>query len=453
MGLTVIVLAAGQGRRMRSDLPKVLQPLAGRPLLAHVLDKARALAPDEIRVVYGHGGEQVRDAFQGADLSWHLQAEQLGTGHAVQQAVTGIPADNLVMILCGDVPQITEASLRALGSAADGGMALLTALLEDPSGYGRVVRNAAGQVERIVEHKDASAEELRLNEINTGMMAIPAGALTAWLGKLSNDNAQDEYYLTDVIAMAVTDGVQVSAANTQHASEGLGVNDRSDLAHAERAIQRGIAEQLMADGVTLADPARLDVRGRVTTGRDVFIDVNAVIEGDVALGDRVRIGPNVVLRNSSIGDDTEVHANCHVEKSSVGAGCQVGPFARLRPEAQLADGAKVGNFVEIKKSHIGRGSKVNHLTYIGDAEIGVDVNVGCGTVTCNYDGANKHRTVIGDGVFIGSGVELVAPVTVEAGAVIGAGSTITKTAPSDQLTVARARQTTVENWRKPVKAK
>jgi len=332
-------------------------------------------------------------------------------------------------------------------------MALLTTRLDDPSGYGRVVRNAAGQVERIVEHQDANADELALNEINTGMMAIPAASLTTWLSKLSNDNAQGEYYLTDVIAMAVADGIPVRAVSTEQKNEGLGVNDRSDLARAERAIQLQIASTLMAQGVTLADPARLDVRGRVMTGRDVFIDVNAVMEGDVTLGDRVRIGPNVVLRNCAIGDDTQVHANSHIEQSRVGAGCQVGPFARFRPDAELADGAKVGNFVEIKKSRIGPGSKVNHLTYIGDSEIGSDVNVGCGTVTCNYDGANKHRTVIGDGVFVGSGVQLVAPVTVEAGAVIGAGSTITKTVPADQLTVARARQTTVKNWRRPTKEK
>ena len=453
MGLTVIVLAAGQGTRMRSDLPKVLQPLAGRPLLAHVLDKARLLSPDDIRVVYGYGGERVKKAFQAEDLAWYAQAEQLGTGHAVQQAMAGIPEDHLVMILCGDVPQISETSLQALRTAAADGMALLSARLEDPTGYGRVIRNAAGLVERIVEHNDARADELEVNEINTGMMAIPAGRLTEWLSKLSNDNAQGEYYLTDVIAMAVADGVPVGVAQTQTASEGLGVNDRRDLARAERGVQRDIAEALMVAGVTLADPARLDVRGRVRAGRDVYIDVNAVFEGEVVLGDRVRIGPNVVLRDASIGNDTHVHANSHIEKSRVGAGCQVGPFARFRPEAELADGAKVGNFVEIKKSRIGRGSKVNHLTYIGDSKIGSGVNVGCGTVTCNYDGANKHQTVIGDGAFIGSGVQLVAPVTVEAGAVIGAGSTITKTAPADQLTVARARQVTVKNWHKPVKDK
>jgi len=354
------------------------------------------------------------------------------------------------MILCGDVPQITAASLTALRDAAGNGMALLTSILEDPSGYGRVIRDAAGRVARIVEHRDANADELGVTEINTGMMAIPAGHLTQWLSKLGNDNAQGEYYLTDLIAMAVADSIAVSAASTSNPVEGLGVNDRSDLARAERAIQLQLAEALMTGGVTLADPSRLDIRGSVSVGRDVFIDVNAILEGEVSLGDRVRIGPNVVLRNASIGTDTEVHANCHIEKSSVGAGCQVGPFARLRPDAQLADGAKVGNFVEIKKSRIGLGSKVNHLTYIGDAEIGAGVNVGCGTVTCNYDGANKHRTVIGDGVFIGSGVQLVAPVTVEAGAVIGAGSTITKTAPQDQLTVARARQVSIK-WRKPTK--
>ncbi len=450
MGLTVIVLAAGQGTRMRSDLPKVLQPLAGRPLLAHVLDKAQALSPDEVRVVYGHGGERVQEAFESANVSWHLQAQQLGTGHAVQQAVAGIPADHLVMILCGDVPQITQASLAALRDAAGDGMALLTSILPDPTGYGRVIRNSAGQVERIVEHKDASDVELKVAEINTGMMVMPAGHLTRWLGQLSNDNVQGEYYLTDIIAMAVADGVTVGAASTDTPAEGRGVNDRRDLARAERAIQLQLAEGLMIDGVTLADPARIDVRGRVSAGRDVFIDVNAVLEGDVVLGDRVRIGPNVVLRNASIGDDTEVHAHCHVEKSTVGARCSVGPFARLRPDADLADGAKIGNFVEIKKSHIGLGSKVSHLTYIGDADIGKDVNIGCGTVTCNYDGVNKYRTVIGDGVFVGSGVELVAPVTIEPGAVIGAGSTITKTAPQDQLTVARARQVSLK-WKKPTK--
>jgi len=453
MGLTVIVLAAGQGTRMRSDLAKVLQPLAGRPLLAHVLEKIEALSADETRVVYGHGGEQVRDAFQDVDLSWHLQAEQLGTGHAVQQAVAGIPADHLVMILCGDVPQITEVSLQALRTAAADGMALLTVTLEDPSGYGRVIRNAAGDVVRIVEHKDANPDELDVNEINTGMMAISASKLQTWLSQLSNDNAQGEYYLTDIVAMAFEDGVRVSAVSTQTAAEGLGVNDRCDLARAERAMQASIAEKLMIAGVTLADPRRLDVRGQLAAGRDVFIDVNAVIEGEVQLGHRVRIGPNVVLRDVSIGNDTQVHAHCHIERSVIGARCQLGPFARLRPDVQMDDDAKAGNFVELKKSRIGPGSKVNHLSYIGDTEIGTKVNVGCGTITCNYDGASKHRTSIGDGAFIGSGVELVAPVTVEAGAVIGAGSTITKTAPADQLTVARARQTTVKNWHKPVKVK
>ena len=452
MGLTVIVLAAGQGTRMRSDLPKVLQPLAGRPLLDHVLEKAQALQPDEIRVVHGHGGERVREAFDNADVAWYLQAEQLGTGHAVQQAIKGIPDDHLVMILCGDVPQIGVASLQALRGAAEGGMALLTALLDDPSGYGRVIRNAAGDVERIVEHKDATPDEHAVHEINTGMMAIPAKRLTEWLGRLSNDNAQGEYYLTDIIGMAVAEGVSVSGVATGAPAEGLGVNDKADLARAERDLQYQIAQRLMVEGCTLVDPGRIDVRGNVSVGRDVFIDVNAVLEGDVVLGDRVHIGPNVLLRNMKIGNDTRIHANCHLENSAIGTGCQVGPFARLRPDAELADGAKVGNFVEIKKSVIGKGSKVNHLTYIGDAEVGAGVNVGCGTVTCNYDGANKHRTIIGDDVFVGSGVQLVAPVTVESGAVIGAGSTITKTAPENLLTVARARQVSIK-WKKPTKAK
>ena len=453
MGLTVIVLAAGQGTRMQSNRPKVLQPLAGRPLLGFVLDRARALNPEEIRVVYGHGGEQVQAAFPDEDISWHLQAEQLGTGHAVRQASANLSDTGQVLVLCGDVPQITEASLRALLAAAEEGVGLLTADLKDPTGYGRVVRDPEDRVKGIVEHKDASEKERQIREINTGMLAVPGKHLARWLDQLGNDNAQGEYYLTDIIAMAVNDGVAVRAVKTATEGEGLGVNDRLDLARAERGIQQQRAEALMQQGATLADPARLDIRGNVTVGKDVFIDANVLFEGDVILGDEVHVGPNVVLKNVSLGSGTHIHGFCYLEDSTAGAGCSIGPFSRLRPEAQLDDGSKVGNFVEIKKSQVGPGSKVNHLSYIGDTVIGRNVNVGCGTITCNYDGANKHKTVIGDGAFIGSGVELVAPVTIEPGATIGAGSTIGKTAPADQLTVARSRQVTIKGWKRPQKGK
>jgi bifunctional UDP-N-acetylglucosamine pyrophosphorylase/glucosamine-1-phosphate N-acetyltransferase len=450
--VSVVVLAAGQGKRMHSALPKVLQPLAGRPLLEHVIRAARALRPAGIHIVYGHGAEQVRAAFaEQRDLHWALQAEQLGTGHAVMQAMPAIPDDHQVLVLCGDVPLIRPATLARLVDGTTGKLALLTALLEDATGYGRVLRNAGGDVTRIVEHKDASDTERRVNEINTGLIAFDAGPLRRYLGDLKNDNAQREYYLTDVIAMAFGDNIKVQGIVAEAPSEALGINDRAQLAAAERAWQQRQTADLMARGATLADPARVDVRGEVTLGTDVFIDVGVVLEGKVVLGDRVQVGPYAVITNSTLGNDTRVHSHSVLNGVAAGDDCEIGPFARLRPGTVLAGHVKAGNFVEIKNSQIAPHSKVSHLTYIGDAILGADVNVGAGTVTCNYDGANKHRTVIGDNAFIGSGTMLVAPVEVGAGATIGAGSTITKTAPDGELTLGRAKQVTISGWQRPKK--
>ena len=449
MPLSIVVLAAGQGKRMRSELPKVLQPLAGRPLLAHVLDCARELDPAAIHVVYGHGGEAVRAAFPDADLRWCLQTPQLGTGHAVARAIPGIPDEHTVLVLCGDVPLVRAASLEGL-LRAGGGLAILTAALPDPAGYGRIVRRA-GKVAAIVEDRDAVPEHAAIAEVNTGIMSLPAARLRGWLGRLSADNAQGEYYLTGVISMAFAEGVDVLGVQIEDTGEVLGINDKVQLASAERAFQRRAALALMRAGVTVADPERLDVRGNVTAGADVFLDVGVVLAGDVHLGDRVRIGPNCVISNATLGADTLVHANSVIDGASTEIACEIGPFARLRPGTSLAARAKVGNFVEAKNSRIGAGSKVNHLSYVGDATVGADVNVGAGTITCNYDGAAKHRTTIGDDAFIGSGVMLVAPVEIGAGATIGAGSTITKDAPAGTLSIARSRQTVVEGWRRPVK--
>jgi len=438
---------------MHSALPKVLQPIAGQPLLRHVLGAARALSPAAIHVVYGHGAENVREAFAAeADLNWVHQAEQLGTGHAVMQAIPAIPDDHRVLVLCGDVPLVRPETLeRLLGEATNGELALLTAKLEDPAGYGRVLRDAGGEVTRIVEDKDASEDERRINEINTGLIAYGAKALRAALGRLTNDNAQGEYYLTDVIGMAFESGTKVRGSLVDEPAEVLGINDRAQLASAERAFQQRIASDLLARGVTLADPARIDVRGTLTVGRDVFIDVGAVFEGQVELGDRVHVGAYCVIKDSTLGAGTLLHPYTSMHGVRAGAGCEIGPFARLRPGAALADRVKVGNFVEIKNADVADGSKVNHLTYVGDTTIGRHVNVGAGTITCNYDGANKHRTIIGDNAFIGSGVMLVAPVSIGAGATIGAGSTITKDAPDDQLTLERGKQTTVAGWKRPLK--
>ncbi len=452
MPLTIVILAAGQGKRMRSDLPKVLQPLAGRPLLSHVIATAQELEPSSIHVVYGHGGERVRDALSATPVSWVLQAEQLGTGHAVAQAMPQVDDGDLVLVLYGDVPLIRAATLRQLVAlAGPKSVALLTVELDDPAGYGRIVRNARGQVQRIVEEKDAPARVRRIREGNTGVMVAPAKLLRRWLARLRTDNAQGELYLTDIIAMAVKEKVKVAPLAAESPGEVLGINDKAQLAAVEAIYRRRRAEALLTAGVTLVDPARIDVRGTLAVGRDVQIDVNVIFEGTVRLGDRVRIGPNCVIRESEIGDDTEVFPNCVIDRATIGPACHIGPFARFRPSSKLARGVHIGNFVEVKNSVLGEGSKSNHLTYLGDAVIGAKVNVGAGTVTCNYDGVNKSQTHIDDGAFIGSGSMLVAPVRVGARATIGAGSVITRDAPPEKLTLERAKQVTIDGWQRPTK--
>lgn len=450
--LNVVILAAGKGTRMKSDLPKVLHPLAGQPLLAHVLAAADALAPEKICVVYGHGGDILPNAIGRDDLAWALQEPQLGTGHAVQQALPYLNPDALCLILYGDVPLTRLETLQEMVMIArEGAVALLTVRLPNPAGYGRIVRDAAGRVDRIVEHKDASAEELAIDEVNTGILCLPAGRLAGWLSRLTNDNAQGEYYLTDVIGMASAEGQRVIPCHPGAAWEVLGVNSRAQLAELERLHQRNQAERLMAAGVTLIDPARVDVRGGLRCGRDVLIDVNCVFEGDVVLGDGVRVGANCVIRNAEIDAGAELKPFCHVDGARVGAGAIVGPYARLRPGTELAEQVHIGNFVELKNARVGFNSKINHLSYVGDAEVGRKVNIGAGTITCNYDGANKHRTVIEDEVFIGSDTQLVAPVTVGRGATLGAGTTLTRDAPAGQLTLSRAKQLTVPGWARPTK--
>ena len=451
MPLDVVVLAAGLGKRMRSDLPKVLHPLAGRPLLAHVIDAARALAPRKIFVVHGHGADKVRAAFPDSGVDWVLQAEQLGTGHAVLQALSQVSPDADVLILYGDVPLVRSATLKRLLEGARGGVAVLVAELADPSGYGRIVRDGARRVARIVEQKDATASELAIREVNAGFFCLSARRLAPWLSKIGNDNAQKEYYLTDLVALAVADAVPVVAVKADDHWEVAGVNSMQELAVLERVCQGREARRLLDAGVTLADPARIDVRGALECGRDVSIDVNCVFEGRVRLGDNVRVGPNCVLKNVSIGSGTEVLAFSHLDDAEIGERCRVGPFARLRPGANLAEDVHVGNFVEVKASRLGAGSKANHLSYIGDSEVGSRVNVGAGTITCNYDGAAKHRTVIEDDCFIGSDATLVAPVRIARGSYIGAGSTISKDTPPGQLTVARARQVSIPSWKSPRK--
>lgn len=451
MTLGIVILAAGQGTRMKSDLPKVLHTLGDRPLLQHVIDTARRVAPDRIVVVYGHGGEQVREAIPDDDLLWAEQSAQLGTGHAVAQAMPQLEGMDRILVLYGDVPLIRAETLQRLIDCAGDGLGLLTVTLTDPTGYGRIQRDANGEVQCIVEQKDASPEQQAICEVNTGIMLLPGARLAHWLGQLSNNNAQGEYYLTDILAMAVNEGVPVAVTQPEEAVEAEGVNNRLQLAALERALQERQAEALLLDGLGMRDPARFDLRGSLAHGRDCVLDVNVVIEGEVVLGDRVRIGPNCVLRNCRIDDDVEVLENCVIESAHIGTGSRVGPFSRLRPGADLAGSNHVGNFVEIKNAVIGEGSKVNHLTYVGDADIGRGVNVGAGTITCNYDGANKHRTVIGDEAFIGSNTALVAPVTVGKGATIGAGSVVTRDAPEGQLTLTRARQTTIEGWQRPQK--
>jgi bifunctional UDP-N-acetylglucosamine pyrophosphorylase/glucosamine-1-phosphate N-acetyltransferase len=451
--VNVVILAAGQGKRMRSDLPKVLHPLAGRPLLAHVLATARALAPERICVVYGHGGERVREALADDSVTWVRQAPQLGTGHALQQALPQLGAATQTLVLYGDVPLTRPQTLARLRDAAGSdGVAVLTVELADPTGYGRIVREG-GAVRRIVEQKDATVAERAIREVNTGIMVLPTARLAGWLGRLRDDNAQREYYLTDVIALAVADGVSVTAAQPETVAETMGVNSKGQLAELERIYQRAVATTLMDDGVSLADPARIDVRGRLQCGRDVAIDVNCVFEGEVVLGDRVSVAANCVLRNARVGADTRVEPFCHVEEADVGAGCRIGPYARLRPGTRLAEEVHVGNFVEVKASTFGARSKANHLAYIGDSAVGRDVNVGAGTITCNYDGANKHRTVIEDEVFIGSDTQLVAPVTVGRGATIAAGTTVWKDVPPGTLALNEKTQVARGDYQRPRKKK
>ena len=451
MALEILVLAAGLGKRMRSQLPKVLHPLAGRPLLGHVLDTAHQLAPGKIIVVHGHGAEEVRAAFSKNSIEWVLQPEQLGTAHAVMQAMPRVSADANVLLLYGDVPLVRAATLKRLVEAAPEGLALLTADVEDAGAYGRIVRDASGRVTRIVETRDASPAERAIREINAGFYALSARRLSAWLKKIGNRNAQKEYYLTDLVGLAVAEGVPVVAVKTEDAWEAAGVNSKRELAELERQYQKIAAERLLDAGVTLADPARIDVRGALDCGRDVSIDVNCVFEGRVSLGDGVRIGPNCVLRDVSIAARTEVLGFCYLENSQIGERCRLGPYARLRPGTTLDEEVHVGNFVEVKASRLGVASKANHLSYIGDSEIGARVNVGAGTITCNYDGAAKHRTVIEDDCFIGSDATLVAPLRIARGSYIGAGSTINKDTPAGQLTVARARQVSVPGWKPPKK--
>lgn len=450
--MEVVILAAGKGTRMRSDLPKVLQPVAGRAMLAHVVATARALDAHRICVVYGHGGELVRERFASDDIAWARQEPQLGTGHAVEQALPHLTDDDVAMVLYGDVPLITESTLRRLNEAAAGGrLAVLTVMLDDPTGYGRILRDESGRILRIVEHKDASEAERAVREVNTGILVAPVARLRDWLGRVGNDNVQGEYYLTDIIGLAVADGVEVSAVQPGAVWETLGVNSKRQLAELERIHQRNIAERLMGEGVTLIDPARLDVRGELACGKDVEIDVNCVFEGRVRLGDGVRVGANCVVRDAMIGAGTRIAAFSQIEGTVMGETCVIGPYARTRPGTRLGDDVHLGNFVEVKNSHIDNHSKANHLAYVGDADIGQRVNVGAGTITCNYDGANKYRTVIEDDVFIGSDTQLVAPVRVGRGATLAAGTTLTKDAPEAQLTVSRAKQISIPGWKRPVK--
>ncbi len=450
--LNTVILAAGKGTRMYSDLPKVLHPLAGRPLLGHVLAAADALAPERTVVVYGHGGEMLPQALQRPELTWAKQEPQLGTGHAVQQAVPHLDPEAAVLILYGDVPLIRAETLAAMRLIADeGALALLSVNLVNPMGYGRIVRDAAGRVARIVEQKDASADELAITEVNTGILLVPPGRLPGWLARLSNNNAQGEYYLTDIVAMAVADGVRVVPCHPSAEWEVLGVNSRAQLAELERRHQTNLAHALLTVGVTLADPARVDIRGHLSCGRDCFIDINCLFEGVVKMGNGVKVGAHCVIRNAVLADSVEIQPFTHIDGAQVGEASRIGPFARLRPGTELAAETHIGNFVEIKNAQVGFNSKINHLSYVGDATVGRKVNIGAGTITFNYAGANTHRTVIEDDCFIGSDTQLVAPVTVGQGATLGAGTTLTKDAPAGQLTLSRAKQVTLTGWKRPVK--
>lgn len=453
MSTTVIILAAGKGTRMRSSLPKVLQPLAGRPLLGHVIETAKKLNADNIITIYGHGGDRVQTAFAQQDIKWVEQAEQLGTGHAVQMTLPVLPHDGVSLILSGDVPCINPVTLqKLLDATAETGIGLVTLTLLDANGYGRIVREN-GEIQAIVEHKDASEEQRQIKEINTGIYAVSNAKLHQWLPNLSNDNAQGEYYLTDIVAMALADGIQVASVEPEQAFEVEGVNDRVQLAALERQFQSYQAKQLMQQGVHLIDPSRFDLRGNLTVGQDVRIDINVIIEGDCELGDNVEIGAGCIIKNSKIAAGTKVQPYSIFDSAIVGEDTQIGPFARLRPGAKLAAEVHIGNFVEVKNTSIGLGSKANHFTYLGDAEIGAGSNIGAGTITCNYDGANKFKTIIGDQAFIGSNSSLVAPVRIGKGATVGAGSTITRDVEDNSLAVERSKQFAKENYPRPQKIK
>ena len=454
MDLSVVILAAGQGSRMRSQLPKVLHKLANKPLLTHVIDVAEQLSAQEIHIVYGHGGEVVRERLAERNVSWVKQEQQLGTGHAVAQAVPHLVDNHTVLVLYGDVPLITKETLQRLIKQVSGtSMGLLTAELSNPFGYGRIVRDSDNAVQCITEEKDASAEVRKITEVNSGILAVQGEQLKGWLARLKNNNAQGEYYLTDIIAMAVSDGIEVKTSQAAAVEEVEGINNRIQLARLERYYQQQQAERLMAAGVTLKDPARFDLRGTVETGMDVIIDINVILNGEVVIGSSVEIGANCLLSNVVVEDGTVILPNSIIEDAVVGRDCTIGPFARIRPDTKLADSVKIGNFVEIKKAQVDEGAKINHLSYVGDSIVGKDVNIGAGVITCNYDGANKHLTEIGDDAFIGSDSQLIAPVKIGAGATIGAGSTITGDAPANQLTLTRSKQRSIDSWVRPQKNK
>jgi bifunctional UDP-N-acetylglucosamine pyrophosphorylase/glucosamine-1-phosphate N-acetyltransferase len=452
--LNIVILAAGKGTRMHSDLPKVLHVVGAKPILAHVINCAKALKPNKIIVVYGFGGERVKEAFSTEDITWVNQAEQHGTGHAVQQALPHLDADADTLILLGDVPLVDVNACERLIAQADNKLAILSFNKDDPTGYGRIVRDAHGQVHAIVEHKDATTAQRAIIEVNTGIMAMPNAHLKSWLSRVTNNNSQGEYYLTDIVALAVQDNISVVAEITDDEWSVTGINAKTDLAQIERVHQTRIAQALLQQGVTLKDPARIDVRGDLNCGRDVEIDVNCVFEGNVTLGDRVKIAANCVIKNTVIAAGTQIAAFTHIDDTAIGENSRIGPFARLRPGTTLAADTHVGNFVELKNAQVNVGSKINHLSYVGDSTVGKSVNIGAGTITCNYDGANKFRTVIEDGAFIGSDSQLVAPITIGKNATIAAGSTITRDAPADALTFCRAKeQKTIMGWKRPQKIK
>ncbi len=453
MSLSVVILAAGKGTRMKSSTPKVLHKLANKPLVEHVYDTAKNLGAEEVIVIYGHGGEQVKQTCKHFDAKWVEQKEQLGTGHAVMQAFDCVNLNNTVLVLYGDVPLTKKETLEDLLKDAAGKVALLSVNLDKPFGYGRILRNNKNQVIGIVEQKDASEAQQKIQEVNTGILACNGETLKRLLNKIDNKNSQGEYYLTDIFELAEKDHIEIKTAQPKASYEVEGVNNRLQLSTLERIFQRNIADELMTNGVALADPSRIDIRGNAEISNDVFIDINTLIEGNVKIGTGTNIGPNCVIINSTIGENVNIKANCVLENAVIENNCEVGPFARLRPETHLSKNAKIGNFVEIKKTNIGEGSKVNHLSYIGDTEMGKNVNVGAGTITCNYDGANKHKTVIGDNVFVGSDTQLVAPVTVADGVTVGAGATITKDVAEDVLVISRSPQKTITGWERPKKNK